>query len=215
MSAGSGRLIQGCHEKAVLIDTIDTHVPSTHTLHDEAKLFIERLSALVIGAHGEFDASKALGPRGLEGWFKQGRADTSTAIGVDDPYAQHAAVSINRSWLGQDIAPADDCVVSNSDKLRLSGANVFEDEVPHRLKGRCLEKCQEAVLPSNAIHGRPEPLDVLLGDGDDTMSYGRPTPQFRGNLPVPEVLRSALRFAISTCEANSAKPWFQAAPMSN
>src|SRR5262245_66033469 len=90
---------------------------------------------------------------------------------INDAYAQHAAVSIDGARLGQDIAPTDDRVVSDGDKLRLSGANVLENELPHRLERWGLEKSQEAALPSHAIHGCPETLDVLLCDGNDAMGH--------------------------------------------
>lgn len=50
-----------------MIDSIDAYVPSTQTLDDETKLFVEGLRTRIIGTHGAFELGESLGTGGAEG----------------------------------------------------------------------------------------------------------------------------------------------------
>jgi hypothetical protein len=71
-------------------------------------------------------------------------------------------MGINRPWLGHDIAPADDLPGRHRNQLRITVADIVENERLHRRKRRGFQKREIAPLARDEIEGSLKALDMVL-----------------------------------------------------
>ena len=72
-------------------------------------------------------------------------------------------MGINWPWLGHDVsAPADNLAGRRCDQLRITVADIVENEGPHLLKRWGFQKREIAPLPRDEIQGSMKAFDMVL-----------------------------------------------------
>ena len=150
------------HEDQVFVNALDQNSLSLQAFDGKAEFLVKRDRDNVVFPNRQFDPMQPEGLRRVERLPDQTPAYSLPAEFRQQSDAENTDMGINRPWVRNDIAPADDLPARHCDQLRITMPDVVENEGPGLLRRRGLQKREIAPLVRDEIEGPMKAFDMVL-----------------------------------------------------
>ncbi len=104
--------------------------------------------------------------------FNERRTYTLTSLGLQNANTEDTTVGHSRTWIHQNIAPANYRVVDECNELRILISDVPKDKVGDLLKRGCLKESKHLRFLENGVGSFPEARNVFCGNWRDAVGHG-------------------------------------------